>query len=187
LLRYNPHHLLKPYANLAEAFAAVDVQAYVEALRRSHPLEQARQLLATLDPPIHLKAADRREVIPHEPHERKEQVSIYRLRDPEGEKSDSKRHVLASPLTCRDNNGLSSALSVAVKASQAPAVVPPAPDIYRIRREDLPENMDRGDAGERKFAGGQWLVLGLFLAVAVFGLIAAGTVLVRPLWESFGH
>jgi hypothetical protein len=47
LLQHNPHHLLKPYANFADAMHSTDVQNYVTALRRSHPYEKAEHLLET--------------------------------------------------------------------------------------------------------------------------------------------
>src|ERR1700730_4184674 len=48
LLHVNPHHLLRPYANLAEAMKSGDVQKYLEGLRRNYPPETAAQMLATL-------------------------------------------------------------------------------------------------------------------------------------------
>ena len=48
LLRHNPHHLLKPYASLAEAMKSADIRNYIAALRRSHPFERAEHLLTTL-------------------------------------------------------------------------------------------------------------------------------------------
>src|SRR5260370_20385607 len=48
LLQHNPHHLLKPYANLGEALKSSDIRNYVAALRRSHPYERAEHLLETL-------------------------------------------------------------------------------------------------------------------------------------------
>src|SRR6516165_1384762 len=48
LLRQNPHHLLKPYASLAEALKAPDVQGYVADLRRSYSPETAEHLRDSL-------------------------------------------------------------------------------------------------------------------------------------------
>jgi hypothetical protein len=48
LLRQNPHHLLKPYASLAEALKAPDVQSYVADLRRSYSPETAEHLRDSL-------------------------------------------------------------------------------------------------------------------------------------------
>jgi hypothetical protein len=45
ILSENPHHFLKPYANLAEAFKSPDVNAYVSQLRTSYPFDKAQQLL----------------------------------------------------------------------------------------------------------------------------------------------
>jgi hypothetical protein len=46
LLRYNPNHLLKPYASFAQALKATDVRTYVEDLRRTYPPQVAAQMLA---------------------------------------------------------------------------------------------------------------------------------------------
>src|SRR5437016_5428906 len=48
LLQQNPHHLLKPYASLAEAMKSPDVQSYVGDLRRSYAPDAAAHLLETL-------------------------------------------------------------------------------------------------------------------------------------------
>jgi hypothetical protein len=48
LLEHNPHHLLKPFASLAEALKTPDVQNYVSGLRRGYPPESAASLLETL-------------------------------------------------------------------------------------------------------------------------------------------
>jgi hypothetical protein len=48
LLNYNPYHLLKPFDSYEAALKSLDVNKYVSALRRSHPLELARQQLLEL-------------------------------------------------------------------------------------------------------------------------------------------
>jgi hypothetical protein len=45
LLAVNPHHLLRPYASLADALTSSDIQDYVADLRRLYPLDQAAQML----------------------------------------------------------------------------------------------------------------------------------------------
>jgi hypothetical protein len=45
LLQVNPHHLLRPYANFAQALQAPDVQTYVRDLRLNYPLDTAESLL----------------------------------------------------------------------------------------------------------------------------------------------
>jgi hypothetical protein len=47
LLKYNPHHLLKPFQSFAQAMQSADVQNYVNALRRSHPPERIQELLSS--------------------------------------------------------------------------------------------------------------------------------------------
>jgi hypothetical protein len=48
LLERNPHHLLKPFASLAEALKTPDVQNYVSGLRRGYPPESVDSLLEAL-------------------------------------------------------------------------------------------------------------------------------------------
>ncbi len=43
LLGCNPHHLLRPYASMAEAALAKDIKVYVDDLRRQWPPEQAQR------------------------------------------------------------------------------------------------------------------------------------------------
>jgi hypothetical protein len=56
LLERNPHHLLKPYASVAEAFKNPEVQNYVSGLRRGYPPESMGSLLEALrsgkSPPV---------------------------------------------------------------------------------------------------------------------------------------
>jgi hypothetical protein len=44
LLQVNPHHLLRPFASMAEAVQAADVQEYVADLRRQWPADFAQRL-----------------------------------------------------------------------------------------------------------------------------------------------
>jgi hypothetical protein len=44
LLQFNPHHLLRPFASMAEAMQAPDVQEYVADLRRQWPADYAQKL-----------------------------------------------------------------------------------------------------------------------------------------------
>jgi hypothetical protein len=44
LLQFNPHHLLRPFASMAEAMQAPDVQEYVADLRRQWPPEFVQKL-----------------------------------------------------------------------------------------------------------------------------------------------
>ncbi len=48
ILGHNPNHLLKPYANFAEALKAPDIQAYVTQLRQNYSFENAERLLLSL-------------------------------------------------------------------------------------------------------------------------------------------
>ena len=63
LLHLNPHHLLKPFASLAEAMQSPDVGNYIAGLRRTYPPESAESLLASLrsgneTPPAPAEEAD---------------------------------------------------------------------------------------------------------------------------------
>jgi hypothetical protein len=52
LLQYNPHHLVRPFATMAEAMQAPDVQEYVADLRRQWPPEFVQKLyLGSADEP----------------------------------------------------------------------------------------------------------------------------------------
>jgi hypothetical protein len=48
LLEHNPHHMLKPYASLADALKSSEVYSYVADLRGNHPIEEAEQQLSSL-------------------------------------------------------------------------------------------------------------------------------------------
>lgn len=48
LLRHNPHHLFKPFANYPQALKSPDVQSYLGELRRSYPPQAATSILASL-------------------------------------------------------------------------------------------------------------------------------------------
>src|SRR5438093_1549504 len=51
LLQFNPHHLLRPFASMAEAMQAPDVQEYVADLRRQWPPEFVQKLYLSGDDP----------------------------------------------------------------------------------------------------------------------------------------
>jgi len=48
LLAKNPHHLLRPFANMAEAIRSPDISAYLDQLRRSYPKDKVSQMLREL-------------------------------------------------------------------------------------------------------------------------------------------
>jgi hypothetical protein len=48
LLKFNPHHMLKPYASFTQATQAPDVQTYIRDLRLNYPTEVAVVLLHSL-------------------------------------------------------------------------------------------------------------------------------------------
>lgn len=46
LLELNPHHIVRPYASLADALKSSDVYSYIADLRNTYPVEEAEKLLA---------------------------------------------------------------------------------------------------------------------------------------------
>jgi len=48
LLKVNPHHMLKPYASIAQALKAPDVLTYIKDLRVNYPANVAEDLLGRL-------------------------------------------------------------------------------------------------------------------------------------------
>jgi len=72
LLQLNPHHMLRPYANFAQALQAPDVKTYVRDLRLNYPLDTAESLLRSVrdDGPV-LPPDGTLDVVPplSQPHE----------------------------------------------------------------------------------------------------------------------
>ncbi len=64
LLTVNPHHMLRPFASVAEAMQTPDVQTYLRDLRMNYPSEVAQVLLRSLRANAHRLAP---EVIPVAP------------------------------------------------------------------------------------------------------------------------
>ena len=52
LLRNGDHHLLRPFASMAQAMCAPDIQACVEELRLEYPVHAAEDLLASVRGPV---------------------------------------------------------------------------------------------------------------------------------------
>jgi len=188
LLRYNPHHLLKPYGTLLEALATVDVRAYVDALRRSHPIDQAKQVLSTRSPSPAVSADLAKPVVALQRHAVPESPVLYRISDTGAKRAEVKDTVL-SPSTVESKHrrtrwrrmffGKSNASEAASGTSFAPQ------DIYRIRREDGPDNTvaRRSVVPEVGGGSGVWIVvLPLFGIVLAAGLVLALSVLIRPFW-----
>jgi len=186
LLRYNPHHLLEPFATLSQALATVDVRAYVDALRRSHPVEQAKALLATLDPLSIHSVEGERQLIVHESHEEHEDPAIYRLRDSIGEKGGLRQQAsLASNAAARPDRGGWSRVGETrptgsgKQAQKSSSAFAPRQDIYAIRNDELPE-LKRDDA-DVACSPVSWPVIGLFFITLCASLLLAGYVFVWPL------
>jgi hypothetical protein len=159
LLKRNPHHLLKPYASLAEGLKSPDVSNYIAALRRSHPYERAENLLATM-------SGHAAEQGPGAAAEAKEELQIFRVREEDDSKPASARaHVEKSAET----------------AKPFPGVAPPArsPDIYALR-PDRPLPGRELLANEEDSGGSVWASWGLFLLVLIVSLLLAAYTFLRP-------
>jgi hypothetical protein len=184
LLLYNPHHLLEPYGSFSQAMATVDVLAYVDALRRSHPLNQAKHILASgsLSPMGYADLS--KHAIAHEPRAEPESPELFRISDVE--RPDVMDTILSASNLARKpgRSRWRRIFFVRSKSSEAAAGASCFnQDIYSIR-EDGPENM-----GTRRFAApelsrgpGIWIVLPLFGIVLAAGLVLVLSVLIRPLW-----
>jgi hypothetical protein len=184
LLSYNPHHLLQPYATLSEALASVDVRAYVDALRRSHPIDQAKHVLSAASPSPAGPAEISRYVVAHQRHPEPESAALYRISDSDGKRAEVKDPVLSAS-TVAGKQGWSRWRRIFFRKSKAgeAAFAAFSKDIYSIRREDRRENMGRRSVlPEAKRGPGIWIVLPLFMIVLAGGLVLTLSVMLRPFW-----
>ena len=164
LLQHNPHHLLKPYASLAEALKSNDVRNYVSALRRSHPYERAEQLLERLSDHAGTEEAARTPT-PAE-GQKIEDLQIYRVRDESGSAPDQ--------ALSQRQSGLSKPSPVA----HQPARIP---DIYAVRPD--PPGPAHGPASEgetQEHRVNAFVSLTLLLVVLIVGAFGAIYTLIRP-------
>jgi hypothetical protein len=152
LLAVNPHHMLKPFASMAQAMHSGDVRNYVEGLRRHYPPETARPLLETLRgavatpaKPISPPIAAVTQGADDEPAYRLQDSSLAAARPP-----------------------ASSNKAAPERLSEPYAVLPPAPPPWR---ETLPD--------ESRPAGA-WVATTLFWLGLAGGLALALYTLARP-------
>ena len=64
LLKNHAHHMLRPFASMAHALHAPEVQTYVEDLRQEYPPRAAEHLLASLQGPARLTRRQPTRILP---------------------------------------------------------------------------------------------------------------------------
>jgi len=174
LLQLNPHHLLKPYASLAEAAKSPDVQSYIAGLRRTYMPESAEHLLESL------KAGRQGE--PEPPDSAAEAPKVYRL---QGAGEDQKIDPAAArpAVPARAGKPVPASTPAAGTRNAAP---PPA---KRARAMPQSPSQQPGspvgrlpDAGKPGAPAGAWVATLLFLLTLAAGLILAFYIFARPFW-----
>jgi hypothetical protein len=163
LLQHNPHHLLKPYASLAEALKSADIRNYVAALRRSHPYERAAQLLATLsgrdDEGAHLRGNGVSRV--------PEQPQVIRIHEAQP----------AAP-PAREEKPISPARPAIHERPQ------PAPEVFRLRPEPaMPRHFPpepASDTDDKDSIGSFWIATLLAVLIGAAGLVLAAHTFLQP-------
>lgn len=192
LLRHNPHHLLTPFASMAEAMASRDVRKYVEGLRNMHPPESAQEVLrqrsleqprqppqpgpfrtTTSEPPLARKETE----VSNQQQELKpaEEAVPRRLAEPPSRSTTAPRPEPAKP---RGTTHHAPAPSPHRLESSAPRKAPaPAASPY-LTKDAVNARPD--DSTFRPEFGGAWLSSLLFLLVLLAGLALAGYQFVLP-------
>jgi hypothetical protein len=170
LLEANPHHLLRPYASMAEAVQAPDVQEYVADLRRQWPPEFVQKLYLggpnqpPADEPIPVAAP----AVPRKP-----ETVVPRQTEPVPKDNAAPPRPAPAPVR---------AVEPALPPRQPPVVVPlmrPAPV---VRPYDVPEPpvMAAAPAAEPV---GRWLATMLLVLGVAGGLGLFFIAFVWPLLE----
>jgi len=177
LLQLNPHHLLKPYASLAEAAKSPDVQSYIAGLRRTYLPESAEHLLESLkagrpaEAPVPAKAAP--EVPRPAPASTAGAPKVYRLQGAEPGK--------AAPPPAPPAKAAPPGVPVAVArdAAAAPARRPRPLDGPPAPRPEPPA-LRWPAAGRTEAAPGAWVSTALFLLTLAAALGLAFYIFARP-------
>jgi len=156
LLQFNPHHLLKPFSSFAEAMKSTDVQNYVAALRRSHPVEAAQRQLDSLRQANPSLAAPELESPSKRLGEAIEAVKVYRVQDAEQELP--RRRAAAVPAE--------------LPASRPASASRPGPmrDTFGIRPDDdglRPLRRASMELDESESRAGYWVSTSLFVLLLV--------------------
>jgi hypothetical protein len=179
LLQINPHHLLKPFASMADALKSPDVQGYVVELRRAYPPQSAEQLLesqkATATQPAPRAAA------PKPPHTsdagEEPPLKVFRGKTMPEEPSPSRQP--PKPLPSWEP----SAPAPKSPARMVPPSPPPAP--AQRTRPAYPASPSPAPAPPRppeEFDSlqGRWVSSTLFVVMLLFSLVLAGYCFARP-------
>jgi len=192
LLRFNPHHLLKPYDSFAEAIRSTDVENYISALRRSHPYEKAEHLLETLSNSGAAENADRGSNLrppnglASNTSKATPDLQVFRVVDagdadrPEFGRSRSTAPEYSSPRDKPMTQG-ARALAPAKRGDPSPRSNIP-PNIYAMRQE--PGGPGKKAAGfepaEDEAGFGAWVSVALAVIVFLGGLFIAACTFARP-------
>ncbi len=166
LLQVNPHHLLRPYATVAEASQAADVQTYLRDLRMNYPSEVAQVLLRSLRANTHRLAP---EVAP----------SAHASNGASAEPL----KVFYGPETTRPaTNGPPATAAprpapAPLRSEPDPLPVAPALPRKQPNAETWPPVRPRAKAVPPR---GGWFGLVLFVVVFLLGVALAGYVVARP-------
>jgi hypothetical protein len=185
LLLHNSRHLLQPYSSFAEAMKSADVQNYVNALRRSHPLEKAENLLEGL--------RQKEDHFPAEETPRPLRPPASTKNEPAGQTEGSEERDALKVFRVRDADAPathSHSLAPNASASSPRPVVPPpsipagAPEVIPLRRELFADNLTRADLlperEDHEPGSSAWVPVGLFVLVLVLGIGFAAYTFVRP-------
>jgi cobalamin biosynthesis Mg chelatase CobN len=172
LLEHNTHHLVRPYASLADALKSSDVYSYVADLRNSFPPAEAERLLASL------QAGDK------EP-ERSDDMEAAQPSVPHAEGAPAH---LPDPPPLDTFRYLKEEQTEGAKAaaSGAPTVAPSGHRTMTVHREtgaavEAGEAAETEEESEEAPAGiGTWISDALFVVLFVAGLLLAGYTLARP-------
>jgi hypothetical protein len=166
LLQHNPHHLLKPYSSFAEAMKSTDVQNYVGTLRRTHPYEKAEKLLEC-------RGAETGTSTRKEAPQARDDLKVFQVRDateaPKAKPSPSGPH----PRPALPSQQATSPVRPAGAAESLPAPRDPYPFLDRLRAA-------RPEKEERDAYPGAWVATGLFVVLAVLGILLAAFTFLHP-------
>jgi hypothetical protein len=205
ILQQNPHHLLKPYATLAEAMKVPAVQDYVGDLRRSYTPDIAEQQLqslranANVSPPREAPPPPPRPTPPkpRSPEPPPKESPDVQLFYPVKDDADSIPHTMALPRKRATGEPFfmppsappppSPSRAAATEPSPAPRPVakkpPRLPVVSPFLTEPLPSAASRSvpsDKDREDLATGYWVATVLYGILFLAGLALAGYTLARP-------
>jgi hypothetical protein len=172
LLQINPHHLLKPFASMADALKSPDVQGYITELRRAYPPQAAEQLLESQKAtaaPAPRGPGEKRVPAPAD----EAPLKVFRG------KAMPEEQPPAKPLS----SWQPSAPAPKAPAKMVPPSPPATPPAQRSRQTfpadpHVPLPARRPD--ELDSLQGRWVSSALFVLMLVFSLLLAGYCFARP-------